>query len=775
VLDDYHLIDSSDVDAALAFVLEHRPSRLHVVISTRQDPDLQLARLRARGQLVELRAEDLRLTPSEAAAFLNSVMDLRLSARDIATLESRTEGWVAGLQLAALSMRGHADVSGFIQAFAGDHRYIADYLVGEVLGRQPEDMRSFLLQTAVLDRMCGPLCDAVTRQANGSARLEVLERGNFFVVPLDDKRQWYRYHHLFAEVLRAYLTEEQPDAVAGLHRRASAWYESAGSLGDAIRHSLAAEDFEHVANLVEQAGPAMLQLRHEATALGWLRALPDEVFDRRPVLSAIYAATLLVSGETAGAGARLAAAERWVEPSPGTTAARSDMVVANEDAFRTLPGSLAVWRAGLALAHGQVADTVRHATRALGLTADDDHLSRGSAAALLGLVAWGRGDLDEAYRMYAECMRRLELAGSFADVVGCAIAVADLRIAQGRLRDAEAVYQSALGLATSREPVLRGAADMHVGLSALHREHGDIDAAKHALASSEALGEGAGLRQNRYRSRVAAARISEAEGDLAGAVALLIEAERVFTTDFLPNVRPLAAMKARVWIAQGNVDRAAGWAREHAVSADDELSYLREYEHITLARLLLARGSCGDADARDVDAARHLLDRLLRAADEGHRTGVVIELLVLLAVAYRAQGAVPAALDALERALALAEPEGYFRLFADEGAPVEALLEVIAKRGRARGYARELLRAFRQPSNAMGQSRLIEPLSERELEVLRLLRTDLDGPDIARQLVVSLNTMRTHTKNIYSKLGVSNRRAAVRRAEELQLLSSHRG
>ena len=289
VLDDYHVIDAQPVDHALTFLLEHLPPQMHLVIATREDPQLPLARLRARGQLTELRAADLRFTPSEAAEFLNQVMGLNLSADDIAALETRTEGWIAGLQMAALSMQGRSDTASFIQAFTGSHRFVLDYLVEEVLQRQPERVRSFLLQTAILDRLSGPLCDAVTGREDGRGMLDALERGNLFVVPLDDRRQWYRYHHLFADVLQARLMEEQPDQVSGLHRRASAWYEQNGLPSDAIRHALAAEDFERAADLIELAGPMVEESSLTATWLGWVRALPDELVRIRPVLSVRYA------------------------------------------------------------------------------------------------------------------------------------------------------------------------------------------------------------------------------------------------------------------------------------------------------------------------------------------------------------------------------------------------------------------------------------------------------------------------------------------------------
>src|SRR5438309_2576843 len=494
VLDDYHVIDAKPVDIALTYLVEHLPPQMHLVIATREDPQLPLARLRARGQLIELRAADLRFTPSEAAEFLNQVMGLNLSAEDIAALEDRTEGWIAGLQLAALSMQGHQDVPGFIRAFAGDHRYIVDYLVEEVLQRQPEPVHRFLLQTAILDRLNGALCDAVTGQEGGKARLEALERGNFFVVPLDDRRHWYRYHHLFAEVLSAHLLAEQPDQVATLHRRASAWYKQHGSVADAIRHALAAGDFGRAADLVELAVPAMARNRQEATVLGWLKALPDELVRARPVLSVHYAGTLLLSGELEGVEARLRDAERWLDTKADmgelALASSAEMVVVDEEEFRGLPGSIAIYRAASALALGDVAGTMKYARRVLDLVPEDDHLRRGSAAGFLGLAYWTSGDLEAAHRSYAECMVLVQRAGHISDAIGCSIALADIRISQGRLREAMSTYEQGLQLATEQGVhVLRGAADMHVGMSELHRERDDLHAATQHLLRSKELGE----------------------------------------------------------------------------------------------------------------------------------------------------------------------------------------------------------------------------------------------------------------------------------------------
>ncbi|MBZ0283609.1 MAG: LuxR C-terminal-related transcriptional regulator [Anaerolineae bacterium] len=767
VLDDYHLTDARPIDDALTFLLEHLPPRMHLVITTREDPNIPLARLRARRQLTELRAADLRFTPGEASAFLNQVMGLDLSDKDIDTLETRTEGWIAGLQLAAISMQSHQDVPGFIRAFAGDHHYIVDYLIEEVLERQPEPVRRFLLQSSILDRMNGSLCDAVTGQQEGNARLEALNRGNFFLIPLDNQRHWYRYHHLFAEVLRMHLMTEQPDQIAALHRRASEWYEQHDSPADAIHHALAAKDFGRAAGLVEMAMPAMRRSRQEATALGWFQCLPIELFYDRPVLSILYAGVLLQTGKLEGVEARLRDAERWLQPKVDT----GEMVIIDEEEFRGLAGSIAMYRAAIALISGHLSDTMKHARQVLDLVPEDDRLRQGAAAALLGLAHWTSGNLEEAYQSYADGMAHLRMAGNISDVVGGTLALADIRIAQGRRREAMHIYEQALQFATEQgETRLRGTADMYVGMSEINTEYNNLYAAKQYLMRSEEQGEHTGFPQYRYRWRVAMARIRGAEGDLDSALDLLTEAERLYVSDFYPNVRPVAAFRTRVWIKQGRLDEALGWAREQNLSVKDDLSYLHEFEHITLARILLAQYQHDRADHAILDGIG-LLERLLKAAQDGDRTGSVIEILILLALAHQLQGDTPAALTALEHALTLAEPEGYVRIFVDQGHPISLLLEKAAKHAIAPNYVHQLLQAFgKAEDGARVDQGLIEPLSDRELEVLRLLGTDLDGPDIARHLVVSLNTLRTHTKNIYTKLGVNNRREAVRRAGELGLL-----
>ncbi|MFN3333474.1 MAG: helix-turn-helix transcriptional regulator, partial [Caldilinea sp.] len=464
VLDDYHLVNAGQVDTALTFLLEHLPPQLHLLITTREAPALPLPRLRARNQLTDIGAADLRFTPAEAAEFLHQVMRLALTAEEVAALEQRTEGWIAGLQLAALSMQGSQDVAGFIQAFSGAHRHIVDYLVTEVLQRQPEPIRDFLLQTSILDRMNGALCDAVTAQPGGAAQLESLQRNNYFLIPLDETRTWYRYHHLFADVLRARLTAEQPDQAARLHRRASDWYAQQGALPDAIRHALAAEDFARAAHWIEQAAPALRRTRQEALILGWLQALPDAIFHNRPVLSVTYALALLVSGATTGVEERLRAAERWLEGAPATPT-QLGMVVDAEQ-FRRLPGMIALARAGLTLAHGDATGAAAFAQQALVLAPDDDHTTRGGAAGFLGLVAWTKGDLETAHCTFSDGMVHLEQDGNVADAIAGAIILANIRSAQGRLHQAQQTYEQGLRLATPpRTFVLRGAADMHAGLS----------------------------------------------------------------------------------------------------------------------------------------------------------------------------------------------------------------------------------------------------------------------------------------------------------------------
>jgi LuxR family maltose regulon positive regulatory protein len=764
VLDDYHVIQASAIHEAMTFLVDHLPPQLRLVIATRSDPPLPLARLRARGDLAEVRAADLRFTEQEAADYFNG-MGLRLSADEVITLEGRTEGWVAALQLAALSLQGRDDAAGFIDGFAGDDRHVVDYLVEEVVHRQPEDVRDFLLRTSVLPRLSGALADAITGRTDGRAMLETLDRDNLFLVPLDDQRRWYRYHHLFADMLQARLLDELSGETSELHRRASAWFERDGDTSAAIEHALAAGDADRAAGLVESVLPAMTQVRREEQLRRWMEALPDEVYARRPVLANGYVGALMSTGETRGVEPRLRLAEQWVEAARAepSGAVPPGLIVAHPVQWQRLPGWVRIHRAGLALMAGDVAATMDHAREALAVLVPDDDLGHGAATALMGLASWRLGDLETAEAAYAETIRRFELVGYVADILGCAVTVADLQLTRGRLRDAERTYRDALELA-ERRPVepLRGTPDMHVGLATIHLEHGELDEAREHLRAAHGLGDHLGLPKHPHRWRIAEAVAREAEGDLSGALTMLDEAERVYDLDFSPDVRPVGAMRARVWVRQDRAELALAWAAERGLSVTDELDYLHEYEHVTLARALLAR--------RDTSAAG-LLERLLETAEAGGRFGTALEILVLLALARQQSGDVDAAVAAMSRAIELGEPQGYVRTFTAEGPAMETLVSTAARRGVAPSYAARLLgsTAPRPPDQPRGEV-LVDPLSERELDVLRLLASELSGPEIARHLVVSLNTVRTHTKNIYAKLGVGSRRAAVRRAEDLGLL-----
>ncbi len=778
VLDDAHLLDSQAVHQALAFLVEHQPLQMHLVIATREDPSLPLARLRARGQLAELRAADLRFSALEAADFLNRMMGLHLSGADIAALEARTEGWIAGLQLAALSMQGRSDTAGFIQAFTGTHRFVLDYLAGEVLERQPEGVRKFLLQTAILDRLCGPLCDAVTGQEGSQGMLETLERANLFVIPLDDQRQWVRYHHLFAEVLKTYLRETQPEQIAELHLRASRWFEQNDWPADAIRHTLEAKDFARAADLIERIWLAMDLSYQSTTWLTWARRLPDELVRTRPVLSVGFAWAMMAVGEIEASEARLREAERCLELAEILS---GPMVVVDQSEFRSLPASIAAARAYRALALGDIEGTKQQARKALALISEEENIHRTQATALLGMAEYADGNLPAAEQQFLRFQAMMWQANNLANAISITYILADILLIQGRLQEAVNAYRQALKLAEKRGAIdFLGASDLYRGLSEVLCEQGDLEGAAQHIATAKQLGEHCALTGWPHRLCIARARIQEARGDWVGALALQNEAEGLYVRNPLPE-RPIGALKARTWARQGRLAEALAWVREQNLSPDDPLSYLREFEHQTLARVLIARFENSRAED-DLSAGCGLLNRLLQAAEGGGRNGSIIEILILQSLAHQAQGDQLRALALLERALALAEPEGYVRIFADEGEPLRRLIENLALKPNSRvgRYASSLLAAFPQPTAAgnPGSTRsevrpakhnLVEALSDRELDVLRLLRSELSGPEIAQQLMVSLNTLRTHTKNIFNKLAVNNRRAAVRRAEDLNI------
>ncbi len=763
VIDDYHLVDHPDIRAGMTRLLEHLPPSVHVVLGTRADPDLPLARWRARGELVEIRAGDLRFTAEEAAAYLTEVAGQQLAAADVDLLEERTEGWIAALQLAALSLRGREDVSGFIARFAGNDRYIVDYLVEEVLAHQLEPVRAFLLHTAVLDRLTGPLCDAVIGGDGGSPMLESLHRANLFLVTLDDQREWYRYHRLFADVLRARLLAEQPDLVPLLHRRASRWFEAHGSVDEAVRHALAAPDIDRAVRLMELAVPAIRRDRQEAMLLGWLKALPDDAVRRSPVLSVFRGYMLMIGGDLDAVEPRLDDAERALAGVPDGVAPPWAIT----DDLRTLPATIATFRASLAQARGDVPGTAHHARRALDLAGPGDHLARGGAAGFLGLAEWATGDVSSAVATFSQAVADLHAAGNVVDALNSTVMLADMWLVAGRPGTARRLLEEALQLAEARGEALTSAAvDLQVGISELDLEVADLESATRHLDLAEALGRRASRVESRYRWFAARSRVVEASGDPEQAIALLEVAEQHYRPGFFPDVRPLAAMKARVRIRQGNLPHAADWARERGLSATDAPEYLSEFDHLTLVRLLIAQHRAHPA-AGGLAPADALLERLAEAADSSGRAGSLLEIRMLQALVLEAQGRRSQALACLGEAWTQApEPAGYRQLVLEEGAPMIALLRDAGVAGGAGPWQQvSAVSSARSPAAPSA-----EALSDRELQVLRLLDSELSGPQIARELFIAHNTLRTHTKHIFAKLDVTSRRAAVRRARERGLL-----
>ncbi len=781
VLDDYHVIDSKAIDEALTFLLEHLPPQMHLVIASREDPPLPLARLRARGQLTELRAADLRFTPEEAAEFLDRMMGLNLSDADIAALEARTEGWIAGLQLAALSMEGRSDTTGFIQAFTGSHHFVLDYLIEEVLQKQPESIQTFLLRTSILDRLCGPLCDAVlgSASASGQETLEYLERANLFIVPLDNERRWYRYHHLFRDILRQRLGQSlSPAEIAEYHICASLWFEKNGDEAEAFQHAFASGDFGRAAGLAEAAWQGMNGSFQSAAWLGWVKKLPKDVIRVRPVLSTQMGQAFMDAGEPEASEACLQDAEQCLNGSYG------EMVVADEAQLGPLPAMIALTRAYNAQVQGDLSATVKYAELALQHIPEDDLFRRAQATITLEVTHWTKGDLEPARSALGDWMNSMQKAGNFIFVVASAFAMADILVAQGRLREAVKTNQQAIQLASNHgKDAQHITAHHYLGLALLQHEMGEDAAAAEQLQKAREMGEHTTLVDWSYRWHLAQARLKESGGDLEAALVWLDEARRVYVKTPIPDIRPIEALKAEVYLKQGRLAKAQDWARARGLSADDEISYLGEFEHLTLARVLMAEYQRRQARHLILQAIG-LLERLLKTAETQTRTGSIIEILLVQALAHQVQGNLPLALASLERALTLAEPEGYVRLFVDEGEPVRLLLlgfrERIERQSSGHGhplfgYVEKLLSAYaragvKQPTTDPKNPDMIEPLSERELEVLRLVAQGLTNHEISQRLVVALSTVKGHNLRIFGKLQARNRSEAVTRARDLGLL-----
>jgi len=778
ILDDYQLVISDPVDKALNFLLENLPQLLHLVIVTREDPQLPLGRLRAKDQMTELRAADLRFTPHEAGEFLNQVMGLNLSTGDITALEKRTEGWIAGLQLAAISLQGRADSSKLIDSFTGSNRLVMDYLIEDVLKRQTENIQTFLLQTAILDRLNESLCDAVTGQENSQLILEELERANLFIVPLDNERRWYRYHRLFADLLRQRLRQKNSKQLPTLHLKASQWFEQNGFIERAIDHSLKAKDFDRVADLAELAWRDMNLNYQSVTWLNWVKSLPEELFLNRPMLSTGYGWALIDTGDFEAADLRLGDAERWLEVTSSKnqqhTATALKPKVLDEDQIRSLSIWIANGRAYLSQAMGDVPGTIKYSQRALELLPENEYFERGLSAILLGFAYWTCGDLEEAYQAISEAISDMRMLGNLSYIISFSSYLTDVMVSQGRLRETERTLIKLLEFIEQQsKSAVKETAVFHLGLSEIYLEQSNIEAARLHLEKSEDLGNLPTFPAWYRHWTLARVKIKEFEGDLEGALEILSDPANMYYRHPIPDVRPLSALVARLQLVQGRVNDALLWVNERGLSIKDDLSYLREFEHITLARVMIAQYKQDKANHVIQDTIG-FLERLLKAAEDGGRLGSIIEILVLQALAYQAVEDIPHALSALESALPLAEPEGYNRIFVDEGPPMESLLKrVKVDNGMLKEYVRRLLVCFDDSeSNIPISQPLVDPLSERELEVLHLIAQGLTNQEIGQRLYLSLNTVKVHTRNIYSKLGVNNRTQAVAQARTLSILSS---
>ena len=781
VLDDYHLMANEAVHDATTFLLEHLPAQAHLIIASRTDPLLPLARLRVRGQMIEIRAEDLRFTPEETAAFLRGAIGLDLPEEAVVALEERTEGWIAGLQLAALSMRGREDVSGFIAAIKGSSRYVLDYLAEEVLRRQPEDIRAFLLQTSILDRLSGPLCDAITDRAGGQEMLERLERTNLFTIPLDEERRWYRYHHLFSEFLRDRLHRIQPDQELRLHRKASSWYEHNGLVREAVDHALTAADLETATRLVEENFRAMLAHGEATLLLNWMEALPEELLRSRPRLCIPRAWAWLLTGKLEAAELCVQDLERMVDADISRPPDEIGVSTSDEESA-AVSGEAAAIRAFIVRNRGDVLHSIELSRRALGLLRDDNFTLRGIVALNLGGAYSMSGDLASANATLAEAITASRRANNPFGVLLAMRELAELQMMGGSLHRAADLYRQALRLAEQQPFPAAGLA--HVGMGELLYEWNDLDGAMHHLAEGIELGERGGSTSIVFPGHALLARIKWARGDLDGAVRIIQEDEWSTHSMNLSSrdLNRIAAHGARLKLAQGDVDTAAWLLGQRSISADDHINHLNVFEQVMLARVLIARG--------EHDAALTLLGRSLGWAESTGSMGIAIEVLAVEALAGAARGDEARAMTALVRALSLAEPEGYVRTFVDEGEPMAALLSEFLRAQRTQRlpssqdasieYVDALLAVFRRLSGSRALSiradtpqtaqPLPEPLSERELEVLRLVAAGKSNREISGQLFVTVDTVKKHLTHIFGKLGVRSRTQAVARARELGLI-----
>ncbi len=782
VLDDYHLVDAEPVHVSLAFLLEHLPPSLRLVLASRSDPSLPLPRLRAGGQLAELRAAELRFTAEEAAALLREATEADLPDAAAVALSTRTEGWAAGLQLAALSLRGQADPAGFVATFGGSHRYVLDYLADEVLDRQPEEVRTFLLETSVLERLSGELCEAVTGRTGSQVMLQQVERAGLFLVPLDEVRGWWRYHHLFADLLRARLEQRQPEQAQALHRNAAAWHEEHGLGDDAVRHALAAGDPVWAARLIERHFDALFFRRGEgATVQRWLAAIPAEIASSRPRLLLARSRMALAGGRVETAGQLLDAAERALAGAAGVEGEPSGPSAGWESWLVNVPAAVTTQRAYLAALRGDAEGAAAFASQALAGIGDDEWMLESHARGYLSLAEWMRGRLTEAEQLLSSTTARWRAAGERALVVRGCHHLGQIQRGGGHLDAALGTYQQAVDIAAvPGRPHLPVAGTGYVGMAEVAYQRGELDAALRHVTEGIPLARQSAHTQPLANGLVTLAWIRQAQGDEAGALAAMDEAGQVGASwDVASLLNPVPAQRARLLLAQGDIKAAAQWASSCGLDPDGEPGYPREPEYLALARILIARDLPG--------LALGLLERLHAAAAAQDRAGSLIEIGALRALALAAAGEEDAAVDALARALILGCPQGYVRVFADEGAPMAALLARLVAaqkagqasvRGVPLGCLAPVLRAFGGKDAAPGARRaaaaavpgLIEQLTAREQEVLVLLAAGTPNPRIAEELVVSLDTVKKHVSHLLGKLGAANRTEAVTRARQLDLI-----
>ncbi|HYG56841.1 MAG TPA: LuxR C-terminal-related transcriptional regulator [Symbiobacteriaceae bacterium] len=738
VLDDYHAIEAPEIHSAMQYLIDHAPPPMRVVILTRSDPPWPLARLRAHQRMTELRAADLRFTPAEAAEFLNELMGLELSPADLGALERRTEGWIAALHMVALSLAGQSDRRGFIAAFTGDHRYIADYLAEEVISHLPEELQRFLLQTAILDRLSAPLCDAVMGHVSSADLLDRVERANLFLVPLDGERRWYRYHHLFADLLRARLQRLTPDQVTELHLRASGWYEAQGLGMEAISHAVSARDYERAASLLEQHAEGWWALP-STTFLQLMVKMPPEVVRRRPGFCIYQAWMHIVTGQMDQAAALL----RDVQP---------------ED--RAQAGFVTLMKAHIAELTGQPYDASALDVHATACIPEQHVAMRNSADVVLAYVLSMNGEIEQAATLLAAAAQRDIAHGSTNAIPLATSRLARMRLIQGRLTEAEQACTRALAHIREhgeRRFFLNG--HLYAVLSEVLTERGRPEAALQEARMSIQENEAWQIPHGLVFSYAAMALAQLAMGQFDAALATLDRADQIGRGRAIPTdlVSHLRSLRVRLCLAKGDVAAAAAWLKD---LAPGDFSCRREPGNIALGRVWMAQGRWAEA--------QNLLERLSAGAADGGRFGRLIEILPMLAIASRHLGDIPGALRHLEQALALAGPEGYQNTFLSHGEP---LLELLTRVREQRAYAATLLAAAGAPSPGRpGPQPLPEPLSERELEILRLLADGLSNQEIAGTLHLALGTVKTHVHNLCGKLDAQSRTQAIARARALNLL-----